>query len=294
MKNIQIVLNELTQRLSALYSTSEARHVAWWLLEAVTDCSRTQLMAQQNEQNLTEHQQAILELWLHEHMQLHKPLQYLIGWVPFCDLRIVVRPPTLIPRSETEEWCERLITLLQNAQLDSPRILDLCTGSGCIGLALAHAFPKSTIVAVDIDESALDVARENTQLNGITNIEFVQSDLFAAVNKESFDLIVANPPYIGMQEYSSLAASVQQWEDKKALIGGTEGTELIARIIADAPRYLKKQNVLSLQGLPNVFIEIGYQQAAAVQTLMCAENYHAIQVWQDLAGNDRVVCGVSP
>jgi release factor glutamine methyltransferase len=250
-------------------------------------------MAQQDEQSLTEHQHAILELWLHEHIQLHKPLQYLIGWVPFCDLRIVVRPPTLIPRSETEEWCARLIVLLQNAKLDGLRILDVCTGSGCIGLALAHAFPKSMVVAVDIDESALDVARENAQLNGITNIEFVQSDLFTALDKELFDLIVANPPYIGMHEYNGLAVSVQQWEDQKALIGGTEGTEIIARIIAEAPPYLKKQNVLSMHALPNVLIEIGYQQAAVVQTLMIAQNYHDIQVWQDLAGNDRVVCGLA-
>src|SRR5471030_627912 len=100
MKNIQLTLNALIERLSELYPATEARHVAWWLIEAVTDCSRTQLMSQQNEQSLTGHQHAILELWLHEHTKLHKPLQYLIGWVPFCGVRIVVRPPTLIPRSE--------------------------------------------------------------------------------------------------------------------------------------------------------------------------------------------------
>jgi release factor glutamine methyltransferase len=290
MKSVLFVIDFLTTKLRTNYTQENARHNAWWLLEAVTGLSRTQLLIDDT-QCISNQNWVTLNRWLHEHSTEHKPLQYLIGWVPFCNVRIAVRPPILIPRSETEEWCMRLIAMIQKAELETLDILDLCTGSGCIALALAHAFPQSTVIAVDNSPEALAVMNENAQLNHITNCIAIHSDLFTALDQKSFDLIVANPPYIASAEWNSLDTSVQQWEDPHALIGGCNGEEIIARIITDAPRYLKKENSLSTYNIPQLVVEIGYQQANTIKALMQANNYHAIDVWQDLAGNDRIVCG---
>ncbi|HEV2917232.1 MAG TPA: peptide chain release factor N(5)-glutamine methyltransferase [Candidatus Babeliales bacterium] len=284
--NIQSIHAIVVQKLVSHYSTREANQHAWWLLEAVTGKNEAVLLA--SNYILNTKQEKLLYTWLDQHLIEHKPLAYIIGWVPFDDVRITTHPPILIPRPETEEWCMRLIDILQKQSYKKFYILDLCTGSGCIALALAKALPEAIILATDINSEALKLAVDNAKHNNIFNVTFIQSDLFANISAHQFDLIVANPPYIAPDEWQSLDASVRLWEDPQALLASNQGLSIITTIIKQAPAYMKKPSDIKI---PNLYIEIDYNQASHVQQIMHQYGYSNIHIWRDLFGNDRVACG---
>ena len=298
---IETLAHKLTEQLLPVYGDHHtAEHNAWFLLEHITQKNRAALMAHP-ELHLTPEQENQLETWVKEITLSNKPIQYILGTIPFLDLTIKVRPPTLIPRPETEEWCATLIETLRSFARSNfsihpswpdtrnereIKILDLCTGSGCIALALAHAFPKSTVYASDISAQALELAQENAQLNNISNVTFLQSDLYTALPHQRFDLIVSNPPYITPEEYQNLDPSVAQWEDEKSLVALEHGLKIIHEIIKKAPDFLEKHE----QPFPQVWIEMGYRQADSVCSLFEKNNFTP-HVLRDLYGNDRVVTG---
>lgn len=172
------------------------------------------------------------------------------------------------------------------------QILDLCTGSGCIALALADALPKAKVYGTDIADAALALAHENAQHNHITNVNFIKSDLFEKISAaQKFDLIVANPPYIPEQNWSTLEPSVKDWEDKHALIAPDQGLALIKKIIATAPAYLKPNNLLKKLGIHQLYIEIDETQGAIVSTYLQNHGYTHTTIAKDLAGKDRLASG---
>ena len=139
------LVRHLAHKIHTQYDDPAQRHqVVWWLLEALTGKSKLQLLVDTHE--IPEEIKLQLHELLHEHVAHNKPLQYLLKTVPFCNLNIAVRPPVLIPRPETEEWCSSLIAQLHPVRNLPLRILDLCTGSGCIALSLAHALPNSRLL----------------------------------------------------------------------------------------------------------------------------------------------------
>jgi release factor glutamine methyltransferase len=220
------------------------------------------------------------------------PIAYLIGNVPFNDLDILVEPPTLIPRPETEEWVIDLIAKLKTLKSHTLTILDMCSGSGCIALALAKAFPQSTVYALDLSDKAIALGKKNAAHNGIKNVTFMQSDLFNELNTQHlFDIIVSNPPYISFDEFQELDASVSTWEDKQALVAADNGTAIINDIIEDAADYLKTDSEIAHTKIPQLIIEIGYRQADIVQNLMNSAGWIAVKILKDLEGKDRVVTG---
>lgn len=230
---------------------------------------------------LSEIQKKQLILLIHELTILKKPLQYIIGIVPFCGLELSVQPPVLIPRPETEQWVTELIK--QYAHEQKPiRILDIGTGSGCIALALAHALSHAQIVGTDCSDEALSLARENQKRLGISNVLFINANLFPA-NSEQFNIIVSNPPYIAEQEWQLLEPQVRLWEDKQALVADDRGLAIIKRIIDQSRSYLISNG--------HLILEIGHTQAAAVCTFMRSCGYTNIQVMKDFLHNDRVVIG---
>lgn len=284
--NIETLAHSLTQQLLPAYGEQHiAQHNAWFLLEYLTQKSRATLIAHP-ELQLTSAQENQLKTWVKEVIQDNKPIQYILGTVPFLDLTIKVRPPVLIPRPETEEWCAVLIEKLRSCGHQFT-MLDLCTGSGCIALALAQAFPKSSVYASDISPQALELAQENAHLNNITNVTFVHSDLYKAIPHQRFDLIVANPPYITPEEYRSLDASVTQWEDKKALVSDENGLHIIHEIIKNAPDFLQTTG----HPCPQLWIEIGYKQADSVSNLFKKYGFEP-HVLHDMYDNDRVITGI--
>jgi release factor glutamine methyltransferase len=284
------LVRHLAHKIHAQYDDPAQRHqVIWWLLEALTGKSKLQLLV--DAQDVSDDIKNQMHSLLHEHVTLNKPLQYLIKSVPFCDLNIAVRPPTLIPRPETEEWCSSLIAQLQPVRHLPLRILDLCTGSGCIGLSLAHALPNSQVIAVDIAHEALSLAQENALANKITNISFIQSDLFAQLSQEKFDLIVTNPPYIAHTAWQELEPSVKDWEDYFALVAEQNGLAIIVKIITQSQDYIRANSALHNINMPQLCIEIGYDQSPAVAQLMRNANFQTVTVHKDFANHDRLVSG---
>jgi release factor glutamine methyltransferase len=218
------------------------------------------------------------------------PLQYILGRVPFCSLVIGVEPPTLIPRPETEEWTQWVITILNLVQDKNFDILDLCSGSGCIALALAKYLPQAQIIGADISNDAIRLAEKNKALNALINTQFIVSDLFSAFeqDKKQFDLIVSNPPYLSLDEWKDLDCSVLEWEDPKALAAGQTGLELYEKIISQAHGYLKplSETFIKYQ-IPRLVFEFGVNQASALATMLHNYGFKNIRVYKDIAGKDR-------
>ncbi len=288
------LIKHISQTLMPRYQDKTLVHqYAWWMLEEITNRTQIELMIHDS-LTLTKTQQKKLDDWILAQIKYHEPLAYVIGWVPFMDFKIICKAPTLIPRPETEEWCGELIENLkknsfqahQNKQIE---ILDLCTGSGCIAIALARAFPDAHIIATDIADSALALAQENAVANGVMNIEFIKSDIFKSISdSQAFDLIISNPPYIAPEEWKSLDTSVTNWEDPRALEAPDHGLALVKKIINGAHRYL---TLRTNPKMPRLIIEIGYLQGPAVKELMHAAGFEFVEIKKDLAGKDRVVYG---
>lgn len=288
---IHQVLQTITSRITSLYDNEAiAAQNAWFLLEKLTGLSEEQLIVHHDIALSTE-QQNQLNQWLDKLTKEHMPLQYILGTVPFLSVTIEVKPPILIPRPETEEWCALLIEKLQQHGPTNLTILDLCTGSGCIALALAKALPHSTIVATDISRDALQLAQTNANRNNITNVTFIKSDIYEQLQPDKkFDLIVSNPPYIAPEEWPNLQPEVRLWEDKTALVAEQHGLELIERIIKGAKNYYTTKRLSFAQ----LWIEIGYKQGKAVTDLMAQAGFSQITIIKDLYGKDRVVTGHRP
>lgn len=210
----------------------------------------------------------------------HIPLQHLTGLTEFMGLAFEVNEHVLIPRQDTEILVEEILRRGE----DNLRILDMCTGSGCILLSLLHYSNKSSGVGVDVSQEALLVAARNAERLGIEDATFLQSDLFAGVERqEKYDVIVSNPPYIESGVIPTLMEEVRAHEPLQALDGGEDGLFFYRQITREAAGYLKRGGTL--------FYEIGYQQAQAVSGLMAEQGYCAIEVVKDYAGLDRVVYG---
>lgn len=214
-----------------------------------------------------------------------EPLGYVLGEVPFLDVTIEVFPPSLIPRPETEEWVAELIEILSKYNDKPIKIADLCTGTGCIAVALGLTFNNAEIIAVDIQKEAIVLAKKNVKHAGLFNVQVRQGDFLDALEMHSFDLIVTNPPYISQQEWQGLDTSVKGWEDPLALTDGQDGLWFYRRLAASAHHYLKKE--LFAPSLPRIVSEIGYQQGDLVRNLFLHSGWKNVLVKKDLSGKDR-------
>ncbi|EKD23395.1 MAG: hypothetical protein ACD_82C00069G0001, partial [uncultured bacterium] len=197
----------------------------------------------------------------------------------------MVEAPILIPRPETEEICYFAINELNKLSNKKLNILDIGTGSGCIGLTLANAFPESIVYATDISSKALELANKNAKHNKINNIKFSESNVYSNLSENiKFDLIISNPPYITQEEFNDLNESVSKWEDKQALVAKKEGLAIIEEIIKNAQKYLKHNDEIKSKKIPQLIIEIGYKQGPSVSKLFQDSNFVDIVVKKDLEG----------
>lgn len=202
------------------------------------------------------------------------PLQHLTGEQEFMGLDFHVNEHVLIPRQDTECLVERVLPYV-----DGKRVLDVCTGSGCIAIAIAKLGKPFIVHGVDISEEALAVARQNaTELNA--SVELFAGDLMTKMNGQ-YDVIVSNPPYIPPSVIEGLMPEVRLHEPMLALDGGQDGLEFYRRIA--------EQAVTRLAPNGRLFLEIGCEQAAAVAEILQKQGYREVQVFQDLAGKDRIV-----
>jgi release factor glutamine methyltransferase len=208
-----------------------------------------------------------------------EPVAYLLGRREFFGREFAVSPAVLIPRPETELLVD--IAAAEVGADATARILDLGTGSGCIAITLALEFPQAQVTAVDASPTALATARRNAERHG-ARVRLLHSDWFAALDGESFDLIVANPPYVAAAD-PHLAAGDLRHEPAAALASGADGLDAIRRILAAAPAHLAPGGQL--------WLEHGHDQAAAVRELLDAAGLQRIEQHRDLAGIVRVSGG---
>lgn len=213
-----------------------------------------------------------------------EPLQYILGNVDFHEINLQVGSGVLIPRPETELLVELAIQLYPG----SGCILDLCTGSGAIALALAHQLPDCRcIVASDISPEALHWAEINLRNLQLNNVKLLQSDLFEKLPSDAlFSLITANPPYISSSEFQQLPALITKHEPGLALLAGSQGLDIIIRIIAEAPPFMLHD--------ASIILEIGCTQAAAVQQILQQAGWRDIRIEADHAGLERFAIAKRP
>lgn len=285
-------INDIRHKLATVYSDETlCQQYAWWILQAVCEKTKTELIIQETVMLSPEQQQKI-DHWLEYLIQDKMPLQYVLGTVPFADLEILVEPPTLIPRPETEEWCLYIIEHLLTLDNKKIKILDLATGSGCVALALSSYLPQARIVATDIADTALELAEKNIEHNKIRNVTLIKSDLFESIPLDmKFDMIVSNPPYITATEFNDLDETVTRWEDHNALVAPDNGLAIIKQIIVQAPQFILTNEEMRSKNIAELVIEIGYAQGAAVRELMETAGYSDVLVHKDLEGKDRFVTG---
>lgn len=213
--------------------------------------------------------------------ETRSPLQYILGEAYFYGRRFCVNESVMVPTPETELLCENAIRYIKYRELESPAILDVGCGSGVIAITMKLESPGAQITALDLSAEAIVVARENAESLGARGIEFLQSDVFDALDSHSsFDLILSNPPYISDGEYDGLPPEVKA-DPRLALTSGEQGVDIIKRLMAEAPNYLKDKGKL--------MFEIGYDQAELIQALVEEDDHYVSSVlMKDLNDIDRV------
>ena len=247
-----------------------------WIAEDTLGLSRSE-MHFETERSLSPEEHERLEALLQRRVQ-GEPVQYLLNSACFMGLNFYVDSRVLIPRQDTETLVEAVIVALR--QLEKPRMLDLCAGSGAIGLSVRTLVPGADVTLADCSRDALEVVRENARRLGV-DVDIRHGDLFRAVWHQKFDLIASNPPYIPTGDLPLLQREVQR-EPQLALDGGGDGLEFYRRIAADAPEHLNPGG--------SIYLEVGAGQADAVRALLtermeCAE----AGAINDLNGIPRVV-----
>lgn len=273
--------NEGNSALSmALEEEREAQLDARLLLEHVCGTSLQTLLLD-GERPVTDNEAELYRRLLKRRCS-REPLAYILGKWDFMGLEFGVSSDVLIPEQDTENLVEEVMREV----CDGDRILDLCTGSGCILLSLLNYSNGSTGVGTDLSEGAIDVAKENALKLGLSErCDWKAGDLFEAVDPgEKFDIIVSNPPYIRSETIGELAPEVRIHEPRMALDGGDDGLYFYKRIIPEAADYLRTGGML--------FLEIGYDQAEQVGALMKDAGYYEVRTIKDYGGNDRIVCGI--
>jgi release factor glutamine methyltransferase len=208
-----------------------------------------------------------------------EPVAYILGNWDFMGLNFKVNENVLIPEQDTETLVEEALRFCE----DGMRVLDLCTGSGCIALSILNFSNDTKAVCTDISDKALEVAVENSEKLGLKDrAEFIKTDLFPEKDGAKFDLVVSNPPYIASEVIETLAPEVKDFEPRIALDGDKDGLSFYRRIVSEVPEYLYSNGYL--------IMEIGYDQGQAVKGLLEQDKrYHDIEVIKDYSGNDRVV-----
>lgn len=254
---------------------AEARNDAWLLLSFVCKIDMTYYYVHM-EDALSDVQEEEYKSVLNKRAE-RVPLQYITGEQEFMGLPFRVNSSVLIPRQDTETLVEEALKVIRPGM----KVLDLCTGSGCILISILKNIDDVEGFGYDISKQALLVAKENAKLNEV-NATFERSDLFDSVN-EIFDVIVSNPPYIPTEVIHGLMPEVVEFEPFAALDGKEDGLYFYRKIVAQCKDYLKPNG--------KILFEIGHDQGEAVSALLKEEGFLDVRVVKDLAGHDRVVTG---
>ena len=263
------------EQLTAQFSASECKQMWQQILYKRFRWTPTELLLKQDER-LSESDLLYIRSFV-KRLQAHEPFQHILGEVFFSDLLLKSDARALVPRPETEE----LIDLLQKQRQDFSQIVDLCTGSGCIALALKSKFPQAEVLGLDLSHEAIALATENARFTNL-DVDFQVIDIFDWQPTQNFDLLVSNPPYIPQAEKAQMQANVLQYEPHMALFVPDQAPLLFyERLQVLAKNHLAKGGWLAL--------EIHEEFATPTQALFETPDYINLEIYRDLQGKNRML-----
>lgn len=272
------ILRYISQRIEHLYDKHESKHIARMLAAALSNENESKFLIESDQiVDIPSLESAVEEL------SKGRPIQYVIGHKEFCGIDIKVKEGVLIPRPETEELVEW--ALEKASGFEQPEILDVCTGSGCIALALAHRIKKAKVTAVDISEQALSIARDNEHRLQC-GVEFLRDDALAQLPlmaNRKFDIVVSNPPYIPASERETMHINVVDYEPEIALFVEDSDPLIFYREIARAAKRLLREGGYLL-------FELHQSLAEQSAQMLSQEGYGAIELRHDCYDKPRMIC----
>ena len=288
MSELQSHICAIQSRLSSVYPEDESEALAWWIAEELSGLTRTQLLTGCKDTTFFSNTQDIIERLLH-----FEPIQYIFGHTLWCGLDLKVTPATLIPRPETAELVERV----SRYEVPDPhmpiRVLDLCTGSGCIAIALKKQHPEWEVTGVDISPEAIEVAKENAVRNGV-DVRFlvmdVTSDEFDAFYQKTsypipYDIIVTNPPYVCESEKAQMRRNVLDYEPHQALF--VPDNDPLRFYLATGSLAIRYHS--GAYPLPALFLEINDAYAARIGRYLDSNGYRDVEFIKDMYGKTRFI-----
>ncbi|PKM57207.1 MAG: peptide chain release factor N(5)-glutamine methyltransferase [Firmicutes bacterium HGW-Firmicutes-3] len=279
----QLKINEVladVKKEFELANKQDSEVDARWLLAELLGCSMTELLLMQGKTLSDEMYLSFMSLI--QRRLAGEPLQHILGYQNFYGYDFKVNGHVLIPRFETEELVEKAISLIIEKRMKD--VIDMCCGSGCIGIALLKECAEIYVYGVDVSHEAVGIAYENgLNLDVSHRLTIYESDLFLNVPPMGVDMIVSNPPYIPSNTIHSLSTEVKDREPNLALDGGTDGLEFYRRIVVEGKPYLKEGGYL--------LFEVGHDQKDAVCRIMEENAYQNVKGYNDLSGNSRMVIG---
>jgi release factor-specific protein-(glutamine-N5) methyltransferase len=272
------------------HGVPNARRNAEWILCHALECTTLYLYVNSAETPETD-RIAIYFEWIDRRTQ-REPLQQIVEETEFMSLRLEMADGVFIPRPETETLVETALSFLESRSIFEPiAALDLCCGSGAVGVSMAHLLSNLSVYAVDIDIDAVMLTRRNARLAGVSErVEAAQADAISLLehgfgeNWPAFTVVACNPPYIATRDLGKLPPEVRDWDPPEALDGGVDGQDFYRRAIPLLSRRLARGGA--------VVFEIGDDQGEAVSQMLCNAGFGAVDVLPDYAGRDRVVIGV--
>jgi release factor glutamine methyltransferase len=277
---MQQSLRFIKEQLQGLYSDPEIRSFSYLMLESVCRTGKQTLLRDKDKQLSANEAGKIRKIV--EELKIFRPIQYILGETEFYGLKFKVNEQVLIPRPETEELVERVLRGCTHGTRCT--ILDIGTGSGCIAVALAKNLPEAKVYALDISEEALEIARQNAELNNV-KVNFFQQDLFApqlSIINYQLSIIVSNPPYIVPSEKQDMSSNVLDYEPHQALFVPEEQPLLFYERIADF-------GLTHLKDGGQLYFETGSRFGKAVAEMLREKGYQAVELFQDISGKDRIV-----
>lgn len=255
----------------------ENEHESDWIISYVTNMTQEDFI--KNPREITDSEKDEI-MSIVSRRKMGEPLQYILGETEFMGLTFKVNELVLIPRQDTETLVETVIKKIKDKKV---RVLDIGTGSGCVGISIAKFCPNAEVTLLDYSEAILEVAAENAKLNGV-DVKLEHCDILEEIPEGKFDVIVSNPPYIETDTIFSLDNIVTSYEPPEALDGGFDGLMFYRRIAEEIAEEIMEENSF-------IAFEIGYNQGETVSEILEDAEFSAIKVIQDPCENDRVVTG---
>ena len=274
-------LNDLNKKITSILNEAEIKEAeleAFYIIEHVLHLSRSMFFLKKKD--VVSEQDINDCLAIAEKRKQHVPLQYILGTQEFMGLNFKVTPDVLIHSQHTEGLVEEVLKYVKPGM----KVLDMCTGSGCIAVSIAKYAENVQVSAADVSVKALEIARENAAANDV-QVNFIESDMFQQITQK-YDMIISNPPYIKSQVVTTLMPEVRDYEPHLALDGKEDGLYFYRTLAKEAGKYLAPGGMLCL--------EIGYDQGADVAQLLQEQGFLQVRVEQDLCELDRNVYGNMP